>query len=341
MTKWEMQWDHGSLSVYAKGGMLGDLTFTMPNGDMVSPLYKAPWLDEGRKLDPAILENLRGEFPCVPFGGVYPAEAVSDDWRASVSGASVPEGANVDSTDTLLHGYGSEAEWTLVSQTGHHIAIAVDYPESSPIARVERQIVADPICAKLTFSLKIHARRECRRPLGIHPNFALRSAERMELNVGRFNFGVVHPAGPEQGVSRAIAGSIFYSLRDIPMTEGGAADFSRVPLPFDTEEIVQLCGVDGEVQLTDRDAGATYRLTWDPSILPSLLLWISNRGRAYEPWNGRNLCLGVEPVAAAFDLGTVASISPNPINALGVSTASTLMPSAPLIVRYTLEALRA
>ena len=71
--------------------------------------------------------------------------------------------------------------------------------------------------------------------------------------------------------------------------------------------------------------------------LPSLLLWMSNRGRKYDPWNGRNLCLGVEPIASAFDLGTPASVAPNPIAAAGVATALTLDPATPVTVGFRLS----
>ena len=30
--------------------------------------------------------------------------------------------------------------------------------------------------------------------------------------------------------------------------------------------------------------------------------WQSNGGRDYFPWNGRNYCVGIEPIASAFDL---------------------------------------
>jgi hypothetical protein len=61
---------------------------------------------------------------------------------------------------------------------------------------------------------------------------------------------------------------------------------------------------------------------------------MSNRGRKYDPWNGENLCLGVEPIASAFDLGTPASVAPNPIAAHGVATALALDPAKPVTAGF-------
>ncbi len=92
------------------------------------------------------------------------------------------------------------------------------------------------------------------------------------------------------------------------------------------------------MRLEDESAGAAYRLTWDADILPSLQLWISNRGRKGAPWSGRNMCLGVEPLCAVFDLGTRAGLAPNPISTRGIATAATLDPAKPTRIDYRFEA---
>lgn len=67
----------------------------------------------------------------------------------------------------------------------------------------------------------------------------------------------------------------------------------------------------------------TYPIATDASsvLLRHCLLWISNRGRSAAPWNSRNLCLGVEPISSAFDLGAAISAGPNPLAAQGMPTA--------------------
>ncbi|MFM0702756.1 hypothetical protein [Paraburkholderia sediminicola] len=160
---------------------------------------------------------------------------------------------------------------------------------------------------------------------------------RDQIHPGKFRFGVVPPAGPEPGVSRADPGAIFDELDKVPLRAGGTMALDRFPLAQDTEEIIQLCGVDGCVTMTNDESRVACRLSWDAKALPSLLLWISNRGRTYNPWNGRNLCQGGEPVASTFELGCRPSLAANPINAREVPTAISLDPDQPVEIAYRFE----
>ncbi|MEM9902681.1 MAG: hypothetical protein AAF865_15140, partial [Pseudomonadota bacterium] len=193
--------------------------------------------------------------------------------------------------------------------------------------------------ARIAFALKIHARQAARRPIGLHPNLAFpKIAGALRVVPGAFEFGAIHPARPEAGVSRSLAGGLFEDLKEVPLGAGGHGPFDRLPFVHDTEEILQLCGADGHVRLENSSAGAAYTLDWDASVLPSLQLWISNRGRKAAPWNGRNMCLGVEPLAGVFDLGTRAGLAPNPINQRGVATAAKLDPDRPVEIVYSFAA---
>ena len=56
-------WAHGMASVQSLGGMLGPVTFLLPDGRQVSPLHVAPWFDDpSRKDQPPILQDLRAMF---------------------------------------------------------------------------------------------------------------------------------------------------------------------------------------------------------------------------------------------------------------------------------------
>ncbi|WP_244306385.1 hypothetical protein [Paraburkholderia lacunae] len=336
---WRLEWAHGSLAVHALGGMLGDVT--LKRGDrQIRPFYEAPWLGDDSPGQAGLIGHMRSEFPCVPFGVPYAPDTVEESWRQSLDTPVADYDPALDASDDLLHGYGCVAEWTLVRQTAHEIVIALDYPVSSSIARVVRMIRADPNSPAIDFTLTVHSRRQTRRPIGLHPNLALPSiAGALRVDPGSFDFGIVHPAGPEPGVSRAAPGAIFVELDKVPLRAGGTATFDRLPFAHDTEEIIQLCGVDGSVVLADGESRVAYRLTWDASVLPSLLLWISNRGRTYSPWNGRNLCVGIEPIAGAFELGCRAGLAANPINERGISTAVPIDPEQPVEIAYRFEVL--
>jgi hypothetical protein len=73
----------------------------------------------------------------------------------------------------------------------------------------------------------------------------------------------------------------------------------------------------------------------DPRVLRSTVLWHSNGGRHYAPWNGRHISvLGMEDVTAYFDRGLAESAEANSVNRQGIATSLTLSPKLPLTVNY-------
>jgi hypothetical protein len=66
-------------------------------------------------------------------------------------------------------------------------------------------------------------------------------------------------------------------------------------------------------------------------------LWLSNRGRDAYPWDKRFLALGIEPVCAAFDLGTrVSQHRANPLWQAGVPCTVALAPSQSFETTYSI-----
>lgn len=339
-THWHLEWPHGALDLHALGGMLGGVRLRVDGDRWVRPFYEAPWIGEGKTLEPKLLEHLRSEFPCVPFGGTYPAEALVPAWQKCVDAQPSSADFPLGPIDDVVHGPGCVSNWTLEKLDGNGITIAVNYPSSSPISRLERTVRCDPDRPAIDLSLTIESRAHARRPVGLHPNLALPATPgAFRIVPGAFRFGVVHPVGPEKGVSRARPGAVFDDLRRVPLAAAGTAPFDRLPFAYDTEEIVQLCGSDGRVTLINDEEQIAYQLTWDSAQLPSLLLWMSNRGRTGTPWSGRNVCVGVEPLAGVFDLGSRAALAENPISSHGVETALLLDPASPTTISYRFEVL--
>jgi hypothetical protein len=336
---WGLRWSQGELTVLPTGGMLSNVKLRVDD-KLIAPFYEAPWLGEGGHVEPPLLANLRSEFACVPFGEPYGSEHLSGDWRQAVEAPVREEDAALVASDLTLHGFGGSAEWKLVSHSDREIVIWLEYPSDSPIRRLTRTIRVDSV-AGIEFALTIESRRWCRRPIGMHPNFVLPlSVGALKIRPRKFAFGITHPAGPEPGVSRAAPGQFFSRLSEVPLRVGGTGRFDQMPFPFDTEEVLELCGADGLVQLVNEESGVTYELSWDAETLPSVLLWMSNRGRSYAPWSGRNACLGVEPMTGAFDMGSRASLASNPINQKGTATAVALDPVRPLTIAYRFQAFK-
>ena len=103
--------------------------------------------------------------------------------------------------------------------------------------------------------------------------------------------------------------------------DGGEIDATRIPLPLNSENLLMLCNVTNPaIRFTNMEEGYTVRMTWNAEELKNCMLWYSNRGRKFVPWNGTNLCLGIEPITAAFDLGDIISRGENPLKKNGVRT---------------------
>lgn len=317
-------WAHGMASVQSLGGMLGPVTFLLPDGRQVSPLHVAPWFcDPTCSTQPPILQELRGEWPCVPFGTDAP-RTLPQGWSAT--------GETFDGAD-VPHGHSSNAEWAFTDVAPDRLTLTCDYPETHPIRRLTRTIAADQQAPALDITLTVEARRPCRLPIGLHPTLRLPTTGTARLQPPAFHEGRVFPLDVEPGQGLLDPGSTFATLAEVPHRMGGTLSLTALPLTEKTEELVQLCGVSGGFRLHHPD-GWTVTLDWDTAHFPSLLLWISNRGRAYAPWNSRHVALGVEPVNAAFDLGPAVSTAPNPISATGIPTAQDFHSDAHFTTSY-------
>ncbi|WP_448950902.1 hypothetical protein [Labrys neptuniae] len=333
---WSLDWSHGQVTVHAGAAALGRTRFRLEDGRSVEPFHEAPWITAGETVEPG-LENLRGDWPCLPFGRLYGADdPLVGAWRGLVD-APLPAAAHpLGASDRLLHGFSAAAPWTLVSLTAEAITLGLDYPGDSPIERITRRIRPIDGEAGLDVSVEIQVRHRCIRPFGFHPNFALCGEPgSFRIEPGPYRFGLTHPVA--EPAARARPDSRFSALSDVAVKTGGSERFDRLPFADDREDILQLCGIEGGVHLVDEHERVAWDLSWDTDKLPSCLLWMSNRGRKFPPWNGRHLCVGVEPVASAFDFGSVIGAGDNPIALAGVRTAIEIEPETPLTLGYRIR----
>jgi hypothetical protein len=332
MTDTRITWDRGQAEIQRLGGMVGPLTLVLEDGRAVSPLAVAPWGDD-QGADyaalPPLLQRLRGEWPCVPFGAPEPPEGLPQAWRPA---AKVAAGAD-------FHGFSSHNPWQIAAQDEGAVTLAIDYPEDHPVARLERRIAGVPGQAALDLSLTIHARRAAAVPLALHPVFRLpQTPGAARLDPGPFAEGRSFPLPVEPGVSRLTPDARFQTLVQVPAGQGTLA-LDRLPLEGRTEELVQLCGTTGRVTLANDEEGYAATLDYDAAVFPSTMLWLSNRGRSAYPWKNRFLGLGIEPVRAAFDLGPDVGADPaNPIARAGFPTALEIAPGRPFTTRYRISA---
>ena len=319
-----LAWSRGVVTLEALGGMIGPASFVLPDGRQVSPFHIAPWFAENALQDqPGILRRLRGEWPCVPFGADA-ERSLPHPWPA---GAMTFDGSDVP------HGHASNVDWQFVSSGPESIDMACAYPDAHPVKDLRRSVRPDPGAAALDVTLTIAVRRPCSLPIGLHPTFRLPHHGRAELKPPLYREGRVFPL-PVEPSSLLRPDATFQSLDLVPTLSGKPISLSHLPLAGTNEDLVQLCGVSGDFVLRYPEDGFQLRLSWNTQHFPSVLLWISNRGRSHAPWNSRHLALGIEPVCSAFDLGPAVSAAPNPIANAGVATTMDFTPDRIFTTKY-------
>ena len=320
MERWTLKWAHGEATAQSLGGMLAPVRFELGEGRTVSPLYVAPWGDDARW--PGLLRALRGEWPCLPFGAVMAPPGLPPGFETR------------NAADTWNHGYGANHMWRLVEKVADRLTLRIDYPSEGEIESLERTIEVDPEAPALTVSLTVHARRDVVLPFALHPTFAIPD-EGIEVLACPHQSVHSYPVAPEPGISRSSPNHTFAALKEIA-TATGPMDVTRLPLLGKTEELLQIAGCRPPFVLRYPAQQADVLLDWNADELPDALLWISNGGRAYEPWSGRNFALGVEPAQSFFDLGRV--VTPPADHPLAGRTGLAFRAGVPRTISYRLSA---
>lgn len=308
-------------------GMLLDAAFLL-DGVPHRPFARAPWLGEAGLDDhPGHLRELGGEFVAVPFGSVGAPAEISPDWSAVVP-ADAPD---------RPHGPSADDEWEVLDRSASSVTLGLEYGPSEGIERLERTVSVRPDAPALDFSLTLRSRRPVDTAVGLHPIFRLPS-EPGELSIDAdFEQGFSYPGAVWPGVGPTRPGQTFSRLDAVPARAGGTVDLSRLPLPGTTEDVVLLAGARGPVEARFADSGTRVVLDWDRSIVPHVMLWISDRALEEEPWRARYRGLGVEPIAAAFDFPDEVSTAPNPLSSAGFRTSVRVAPESPVTIRYSVE----
>lgn len=323
-------WKHGALTVQRHAAMLAPLTFLLPDGRQISPMHVAPWAEKPVAATlPGILARLRGEWPCVPFGYAIEDATAPAEW-ARFNGASEP--------GEEIHGHSSNCNWDWVDGNGTSLKLTIDYPVESPVRRLHRTVAPDPDAPAVDMGLTIEIREDCRLPIGLHPTFRLPlDAQQAVIEPGPFTDGRTFPGTVEPSAPLFAIDQRFQSLTEVPMRTGGTMDASRLPFPVDTEELLQLNGLD-HVALANEAERYRVKLSWNKAHFPSLLLWMSNCGRTAEPWNGRHVALGMEPICSPFGLGPASARADNPIAKSGTPTAHDFRAGEVFTTHYRIEA---
>lgn len=321
---WRFASDQVEAAITRQGGHLGPVHFHLPHG-VIQPFSIAPWAEEksGPPI-PALLQSLRGDFFCAPFGGN----------ETAYRGESHPP-----------HGESANAPWKLESlkkskaETELHLSLNTKIrhgriDKTIRLRRGETAVYCQHVLSHMSGKLN----------LGHHATLKFPDETGSGLvSTSPISFAQVLPVPfekpAERGYSSLKPGALFSSLNKVLALDGTVSDLSRFPARRGFEDLVMIAH-----QATTNFAwtAVTFprqRYVWfalkDPGVLRSTVLWISNGGRHYPPWNGRHVnVMGLEDVTSYFHLGLADSARSNPVNKRGIATHLDLDARKPLVVNY-------
>jgi hypothetical protein len=315
MKTFPLRSDRVSLAVTETGGQLSEVAFVLADGRTVAPMHVAPWADETLGDDiPPMLRVLRGDFLAAPFGAsdVLPGEGRD-------------------------HGLAANGTWRLAG----HSESALDATLTGTIMgatldkHVELRAGESVVYQRHTFT-----GGSGRLPVGHHA--MLRADTPLKLGFAPWTVALTPPKPvetPPHGRPLLAPNQTIRDLTRAERADGGTADLTQFP-SADGYEALWMLVSDPVPEFAWTTATAPARnWVWfslkKQRTLPQTLLWFSNGGRDYPPWNGRHrLAIGIEEICGYFHLGHAASVAVNPVAAGGSATAMELAPNGQTVLSY-------
>jgi hypothetical protein len=320
---YEIRSDQVSLSITEMAGQMAPVTFYRQSKQSISPLAVAPWWKE--KLPPGqpnVIKGLRGDFFCMPFGGgvtkykgrAYPphGETANRKWQFQ---------------DLVRSGQGSvlHLKINLKLQSGSvQKSLGLANGENAVYVRHRITGLSGPM------SYSHHATLQFPDRLG-----AGRLSFSKHKHAATFYIPVESPETQTYSVLKP--DSVIQDLKKVPLTDGTTTDLTSYPNRRGYEDLAMICA---DPDLDFAWSTVTFekeRYVWfnikDPKVLASTVLWFTNGGRYFEPWNGRHInVMGMEEGTTYWGDGVEASSKPNDLTRRGIQTCHRFSPSKPFDV---------
>jgi len=274
------------LAITRRGGHMAPVRFRLDEDRWAEPFSMPPWKRKkcGKEVPP-ILRILRGDFFCFPFGhdksvSLPHGETANGKWQLGEVG------------DGLLR-----LEMALKETGGRITKILRLTPEHRA---VYQEHIVEGVSGRYNFGH--HAILQFPDEGG--PFF---------VNVSPFRFGATKPVpftDPAVGEYSSLkTGARFRSLEKVPLATGGHTSLRKYPARAGFEDLVMISSRPGDFAWTAVTLdGYVWISLKDQRVLPSTVMWCSNGGRHYPPWNGRHRHrLGLEEVVSHFNDGPIES----------------------------------
>jgi len=305
------------VAVTERGGHMAPVSFFRDSKQPVQPYYLSPWQGTGISTGVPVLDPLRGDFFCMPFGG-------ENDYR----GESHPQ-----------HGESAGSPWEFLSlqENGGVTELRLGLSTHVRPGRITKRvsIMAGQNAIYLQHVLEGYSGRMC---LSHHATLAVPEAPgSLLVSMSPLRLARVAPRDALANVGNEYyflaAGRIFTRLERVPTIwkDQPFADLSTHPIPRGFMDVAAVFPRPQEktpawtavVMPASRSLWFALR---DAMQLPQTTIWVSNGGRHAAPWSGVNRCLGLEDGCAYFAAGLAPSARRNDLNARGIPTTLLLRP---------------
>jgi hypothetical protein len=278
-------------------------------------MHTAPWAAEQLPEDtPPIIRVLRGDFFCAPFG--------SSDLLADMP---------------FVHGLPASGRWQVTNTAANSVDAVLEGKVMGATVTKHVELRAGE---NVVYQRHTMIGGSGRIPIGHHA--MLRAEYELLLAFSPWTMALTTPEPdetPPDGRPLLKNNQSIANLRQAMRMDGGTVDLTRFPCP-DGYETIWMLVADRTTPFawtaaTCVEDGWVWFALKDQRVLPQTLVWFSNGGRDYAPWNGRHRrAIGLEEICGYFHLGHAASIADNPVAASGSPTAVQMTPDAPLDVSY-------
>ena len=322
---WWLQGVNVELFLTEQGGQHAPGNFRLTNGACIQPYYLSPWQERKPDLSSIpLLQYLRGDFFCLPFGGN--AEAV-------------------DGHQYQCHGETSACEWRFAAAHRESASTVFEFTQEGKVlpTKVTKRIELKDGQSALYLQHTVTG-LEGKMPYGHHAILKLPSAnEKMYFSCGKFDLGMTPTSlfsDPANWEYQFLAsGEEFASLEALPtlFKQPATWDYSVYPSPVGYTDLFALLkkpsATPAWAVASYADAGYLYYSLKNAAELPSTTIWVANSGRYEEPWNGISSNFAIEETCSYFADGWKPSIEENALTRKGWRTCGEFHAAEPKTVR--------
>jgi hypothetical protein len=269
-----------SLAFRPESGIIDDLVVAGEGAKELRPLHRAPWVRSGEDLPQQVApveRRLAGDFFCAPFGRTSP--------------------------DMPIHGWAANGTWEKSgSDRAANGAVTATYSLRETIegARLSKHITLCP-GHPVVYQRHVFEGGAGNIPIAHHAMLHVPGGARLSFSekAAGFTPRSALETDPKRGRSVLLYPQRFTSLAKVRRADGGISDASLYPFDKGHEDLVIMSERPGaklawSAALARADGFLFFALK-DAAVLPHTILWMSNGGRSYAPWNGRHhAVIGIE-----------------------------------------------